>query len=158
MNSEKFSSGPSRALPNWILASFLFVSFAGFADATYLAVKHYTGTPLNCSIFEGCEKVTTSPYATLLGVPLGLFGAVYYLAILLASIAYLDTGREKIIFYTAYSTIVGLLASAWFVYLQLFVIKAICPYCMASAGTSMILFALGMLVLRHHRTRSGDSR
>lgn len=149
MNSGLSSSARSRAVPNWIIASFLIVSVLGFVDATYLTVKQYSGTPLECSIFKGCEKVTTSRYATILGVPLALLGAVYYLAIFLSLIAYLDIRREEILSFMARFTIVGLLASAWFVYLQLFVIQAICPYCMVSAIASTILFLLGMLVLKY---------
>ena len=148
MNSEMFSNRPSRALPNWILAAFLVVGFVGFADTAYLTVKHYSGAPLECSIFKGCEKVTTSRYATMGGVPLALLGLVYYLAIILLTIAYLDTRREGLFLFTARATTVGFLSSAWFVYLQLYVIRAVCPYCMISAGASTILFVLGMIVLR----------
>jgi len=148
MNSENSSNTRSRVVPRWIIAAFLLVSFGGFVDATYLTVKHYSGTPLACSIFKGCEKVTTSRYAVILGVPLALFGAVYYLAVFLLSIAYLDVRRQEILSFTALFTVVGLLASAWFVYLQLFVIQAICPYCMVSAIASTILFLLGMYVLK----------
>jgi len=148
MHSERSSNRLSRALPNWILATFLVVGFVGFADTAYLTVKHYAGTPLPCSIFRDCEKVTTSPYATVGGVPLALLGLVYYLAIILLTVAYLDTRREGIFLFTARATIVGFLASAWFVYLQLYVIRAVCPYCMVSAGASTTLFVLGMIVLR----------
>ena len=151
MNSEISSNRPSRAVPNRIIASFLVISFIGFADATYLTAKHYSGTPLECSVFESCEKVTTSRYATVLGIPVALLGAIYYLAIFLSLIAYLDLRRGGILSFTALFTIVGLLASAWFVYLQLFVIQAICPYCMVSAVASTVLFLLGMLALKKKR-------
>jgi len=149
MNSENSFNTRSRAVPRWIIAAFLLVSFGGFVDATYLTVKHYSGTPLACSIFTDCEKVTTSRYAVIFGVPLALLGAVYYLAVFLSLIAYLDVRRQEILSFTALFTVVGLLASAWFVYLQLFVIHAICPYCMVSAIASTILFLLGMVVLRY---------
>jgi uncharacterized membrane protein len=152
MNSKISSNAQSRAVPNWIIASFLIVSFIGFIDATYLTVKHYSGTPLACPLFKDCEKVTTSRYATILGVPLALLGAVYYLTIILSSIAYLDIRRKVILSFTVRFTIIGLLASAWFVYLQFFVIRAICPYCMVSAVASTILFLLGMLVLKYQGT------
>lgn len=56
----------------WLVLGFLILGFLGFLDATYLTVKHYLGTPINCSIFEGCEKVTTSQYATVGGVPVSV--------------------------------------------------------------------------------------
>jgi uncharacterized membrane protein len=148
-NLETSSTKLSTAIPKWIIFAFIVVSLLGFLDATYLTVKHYLGTPIECSIFEGCEKVTASPYATVAGIPVALLGAIYYLAIFLLTVAYLDTKREAIMSFAARLTPIGFLASLWFVYLQLFVIKAICPYCVISAATSAILFILGILVVKY---------
>ena len=138
--------------PKWIIFALIIVSFIGFLDATYLTVKHYTGTPIACSIFEGCEKVTTSPYATVFNIPVALYGALYYLFTFFLSVAYLDTKRNLFISAIPPLTAIGFIASVWFVYLQLFVIKAICPYCMISAATSTALFILGIFVLKYKRS------
>ncbi len=137
--------------PKRIIVPLLAASLIGFIDAAYLTAKHYLGAPPPCGRFGGCETVTTSEYATIAGVPLALLGAVYYLAVFLSVIAYLDTRRPGILRMTAGFTAVGFLASLWFVYLQLFVIKAICPYCMLSAFASTVLFIVGMIVLRRQR-------
>lgn len=134
-----------------IVALLLAASLIGFIDAAYLTAKHYLGAPPPCGRFGGCETVTTSEYATIAGAPIALLGAVYYLAVFLAVVAYLDTRRSGILRMTAGFTAVGFLASLWFVYLQLFVIKAICPYCMLSAFASTVLFIAGMIVLRGQR-------
>ena len=147
-NLETSLNKPSTPIPKRVVWFFAFFSFVGFLDATYLAVKHYLGTPVNCSIFEGCEKVTTSQYATLGGVPVALLGAIYYFLIFILVIAYLDTKKERVLYFTARLTPIGLLASLWFLYLQLFVIKAICFYCMISAITSTMLFIFGIILLR----------
>ncbi|MCG3114044.1 MAG: vitamin K epoxide reductase family protein [Candidatus Manganitrophus sp. SA1] len=144
-----------------IVALLLAASLIGFIDAAYLTAKHYLGAPPPCGRFGGCETVTTSEYAAIAGVPLALLGAVYYLAVFLSVIAYLDTRRPGILRMTAGFTAVGFLASLWFVYLQLFVIKAICPYCMLSAFASTVLFIVGMIVLRGQReldSSSADAR
>ncbi|TAJ98741.1 MAG: vitamin K epoxide reductase family protein [Candidatus Manganitrophaceae bacterium] len=131
-----------------ILALLLAASLIGFVDAAYLTAKHFLGVPPPCGRFGGCETVTTSEYATIGGAPLALLGALYYLAVFLSVIAYLDTRRPGILRMTAGFTAVGFIASLWFVYLQLFVIKAICPYCMLSAFVSTVLFIVGIAVLR----------
>jgi uncharacterized membrane protein len=69
-------------IPKWIIFGLIVVSFLGFLDATYLAAKHYLGAPIACSIFEGCEKVTTSQYAAVFNIPVALLGALYYLLFL----------------------------------------------------------------------------
>jgi uncharacterized membrane protein len=149
MSSETLSRRRSPDPPKRAMVSlFLAVSLVGFVNAAYLTAKHYLGAPPACSLFAGCEKVTTSRYATIMGIPLALLGAIYYLTLFLSVIAYLDTRRVGIFRGAAGFTAVGFVASAWFVYLQLFVIQAICQYCMLSALTSTILFLLGITVLR----------
>lgn len=146
---------------NFVNFTFLPVSFLGFLDASYLTIKNFMGTPLPCSILRGCEEVTGSQYSMIGRVPVALLGAIYYVSILVLIILYLrkknnslvnsdknisvDDGLLRLI---AYLTIVGMLASLWFVFLQIFVIKAICLYCMFSALTSSILFAFGIYVLK----------
>ena len=138
----------SEAIPRWIIVAFSIISLIGFADAAYLTANHYLGTSLNCSLFEGCEVVTTSVYATVAGVPIALVGALYYLLIFVATIAYFDTGNLRIMRFAAYFTVLGFLASLWLLYLQLFVIEALCMYCLLSLVTSTILFLLGLLVIK----------
>lgn len=150
-NLETLLNKPSTQIPKWLIWLFVLFSFAGFLDATYLAVKHYLGTPINCSIFAGCEKVATSQYATLWSIPIALLGAIYYLFIFVSVVAYLDTKKERIMYSIARFTLIGFLASLWFLYLQLFVIKAICLYCVVSAFTSTVLFILGIILLKLRR-------
>lgn len=148
MNLKTFSIKPLiKIIPKWIIYTIIIVSIIGFLDATYLTAKHYLDAPIPCSVFQGCEKVTTSEYATVFGIPVALGGSLYYLVIFLLSVAYLDLKNSKFLALVPWISIVGFLSSVWFVYLQLFVIKAICPYCMLSALTSTILFILGMTIL-----------
>ena len=147
---------------NFLYFTFLPVSFLGFLDASYLTVKHFVGTPLPCSVLHGCEEVTTSQYSVIGGIPVALLGAVYYLAIFILILSVLrrnmfsssgvenvaDANEDKLLNLTVRLTVIGLLASLWFIYLQLFVIKAICLYCMFSAFTSITLFVFGIIVLK----------
>ncbi len=142
---------PLTAVPKWLPVSFTVFSLLGFLDAAYLTVKHYLGTPIPCSLLQGCEKVTTSQYATIGGVPVALFGAVYYLFVFILTVIYFDTGKTRILSFLGRFSFFGFLASAYFLYLQFFVIGAICVYCIGSALTSTILFVLGLLVLRREQ-------
>lgn len=126
---------------------FLALSFVGFLDASYLTASHYSGVPVICSVLDGCEKVTASVYSTLGNIPVALMGMVYYFTILFAMAWFLSTRDKKSIIFASGLTAAGFLASLWFVYLQLFVIKAICFYCMISAATSTFLFILGIYYL-----------
>lgn len=151
MPNSEVSSSKSAAPSNKLLLFFPVLGAAGFVDATYLTVKHFLGGPIPCSILKGCEQVTTSQYSTVFGIPVALLGAFYYLTILVLAAIYFDSKKTSVLKLLACLTPFGFLASLIFVYLQIFVIKAICLYCMVSAATSTILFILGMIYLTKHR-------
>ena len=145
MQNLKVSSNKPAALSNRLPIAILILSAIGFADATYLTTQHFLGAPVACSILKGCEQVTTSPYSVIFGIPIALLGSLYYLTILILSVIYLDSRKINIFNIIAKITPFGFLASAYLVYLQIFVIKAICLYCMGSAVTSTLLFVLSLI-------------
>jgi len=128
----------------WILAAFLAVSFLGFLDATYLSIEHFRGVIPPCAFLSGCEKVTTSEYSVVLGVPVALGGSIYYLAIFVLMVLFTQTRRVKLLKFVFLLSALGFLASLAFIYIQLFVIQAICIYCMFSVLTSTTIFGLSL--------------
>ncbi len=138
-------------VPKEIAIAFLVVSFLGFLDAAYLTIEHYRGAIPPCTFLQGCEKVTTSEYSVVFGVPVALGGSLFYFAVFVLSILFLQTKRENFLIWAAKITIFGLLASFWFLYLQFFVIGAICIYCMFSVVTSTTLFVLGVVAQKRGR-------
>lgn len=123
------------------------VSFIGFLDATYLTAQHYLGFELNCSLLRGCETVTTSEYSVVAGVPVALLGALYYFVMVIGMFVYFDLQDKRILRFLMWLTLFGFFASLWFLYLQVFVIKALCLYCLVSITTSTLLFIFGMRTL-----------
>ncbi|MBI2063797.1 MAG: vitamin K epoxide reductase family protein [Candidatus Yanofskybacteria bacterium] len=138
-------------IPRWLLISFVIVSFIGFLDSTFLTFEHYNQGILPCYIFSGCAEVTASRYAIVAGVPISLAGAAFYLSVLIAAIFYLDTKNAKALKVLKFLPIAGFLASLWLLFLQLFVIKAICFYCVVSLISSTALFILGLYLLNQNR-------
>ncbi|MBU6431133.1 MAG: vitamin K epoxide reductase family protein [Patescibacteria group bacterium] len=130
-----------------IAITFIVLSLIGFLDAAYLTIDHYLGSVPPCAI-AGCEIVLTSGQSAIIGIPVALLGSIYYLIILILSIVFLESGKRAIIRFASFLTIIGLVASAYFIYLQFFVIGQICQYCMISAGTSTTLFVAGIYTFR----------
>ena len=126
---------------------FLVFSFIGFLDASYLAIKHFNGSTLICNITSGCNTVLASSYSEIFGIPVALGGALYYLTVFVLVVAFLDTKKDKILDFISKFAVAGLLASTYFVYLQVVVLKSICQYCMLSAITSTLLFITGIVYL-----------
>lgn len=120
----------------------LVLSFIGVADTWYLAYSALTDTALSCGInvIDGCNTVAQSEYSRLLGIPLGLYGVAFYaLTFILAGVllAVPKHGIAKALF--ALSGI-GLVFSLYFLGLQVFVIKALCVYCLVSIALSLLTF------------------
>ena len=124
----------------------LAVALMGFGDATYLTAKHLQGIVPPCTT-AGCETVLTSSYAVILGIPVSALGVLYYGLIIGLLVAYLDSHNARLVSWAAWATYLGLIASLYFVLLQLFVIHAICQYCMLSAASSTVLFICGRFLL-----------
>jgi len=90
-----------------------------------------------CPIGE-CEEVNASPYVYMLRVPLALLGVAVYLLILAFNLVGLRWGRKRggqITLLLFLFSLFGVAFSAYLTYLELFVLKAICGWCMVSAIT-----------------------
>ncbi|MDB4913690.1 MAG: hypothetical protein JWM95_1334 [Gemmatimonadetes bacterium] len=127
------------------------VALAGLFVALYLTLYKlgYIGT-LACSV-GSCEAVQTSKWATFLGVPVGAWGVAYYVGVLVVALAGLSPSMSErigISHLLVVMTGVGLLFSLWLTYLELFVIHAICQWCVISALLATTLFVVSWLDLR----------
>lgn len=126
----------------------------GLADAAYLAETALTGGELTCNI-EGlskCNIVAQSAYSHVLGIPLGVYGAVFYAVFLVAALIAAKRGGKGMDRLLGILSVVGALASAWFLYIQLALIKAVCIYCLASAAISAFLFVAAMALIVRRET------
>ena len=103
------------------------LAVAGLAVASYLTYARYAGVQLYCAT-GGCETVQHSSYAVIAGIPVAVLGLVAYLAILGTAIARGPTAAAVGFGLAA----AGVAFSAYLLVAQLFLIHAICQYCVAS--------------------------
>ena len=129
-----------------ILLVIAFLSVLGIVDASYLTYHALAKLPLPCTILEGCNAVAASPYSKVFGVPLSAFGILFYLGVFLLAIIFLFKQNRVIGFSLRFFALIGFVLSVYFTYLQGFVIKAFCVYCIASAIISTIIFILSFLI------------
>ena len=121
------------------------VALVGFFVALYLAL-YKTGVigTLACGT-GGCDTVQTSRWADLLGLPVAVWGVAYYaLVFVLAFAGVQERWAESRGLALALLLVTGwgVLFSAWLTYLELFVIHAICRWCVVSAVIALALFGL----------------
>jgi len=126
----------------------ILLSLIGIADATYLTIAHYTTTvSLVCpdTGFINCAKVTSSSYSEIHGIPIVLFGLLFFIGMLIAQLPWLWNSTSKLISRgrLAYS-ISGLIVVFYLVYIEFHKLHAICLYC---SGVHILTFCLFVLTL-----------
>ena len=126
------------------------LALAGIFVSLYLTLyKLGVIGELSCSI-GSCETVNTSKWSRFLGLPVAAWGLLFYLDVfavaLVATLPRFENERVLSIVLVAESA-VGVLFSAWLTYLELFVIHAICVWCVTSAVivTLILLFSIADL-------------
>jgi uncharacterized membrane protein len=134
------------------------VALVGLFVALYLTLYKagLIGT-LACGA-GSCETVQLSRWATFLGLPVAAWGSAYYavvFALALAGIQERWADSRRVALALLVLTGWGVLFSAWLTYLELFVIDAICRWCVVSAVIALVLFALALWDWLH--TRSGEN-
>jgi uncharacterized membrane protein len=130
------------------------VSLVGLADSIYLTVQHLTGQSVRCTIVAGCSAVLASRYAAIGGIPTAAYGAVaYFLAFSLATWSLFGESPGGGWAGKALSALALLMGSAtlWLLYLQAFVLRAFCSFCLLSAAASLTLVLLSQLGWRRAR-------
>jgi len=122
------------------------VSLVGLGDAIYLTVKHISGESLRCTIVTGCSEVLSSPYAQLGPVPLAAIGAAAYFTVFSFAVLAAFGYRFAIPFLRIVLALM-FLTTLWLLYLQAFVIRHFCQYCLLSAAVTTVLTLLVFLPL-----------
>jgi uncharacterized membrane protein len=104
------------------------VALVGAALAGYLTWVHYDESALVCVAGGGCETVRQSAYAEIAGVPVALLGLIAYSSVL--GLIVWDTPTARL--GAAMIAFVGLAFSLYLLVLQLFVIDAVCMWCVVN--------------------------
>jgi uncharacterized membrane protein len=122
------------------------VAIAGVGVGGYLTWAHYADSTVLCVAGGGCETVQESEYAEIAGIPVALLGLGAW-ATILALVVWDSVGARLA---AASLAFLGLLFSVYLLVLQLFVIEAVCIWCMAND----VVIAPALAVLTALRLRS----
>lgn len=129
------------------------IATLGALETAFLTVAELAGSAAAVCPTAGCKEVLSSPYATVFGLPLTLFGFIAYTILGIAAVApllvnsqtnkqlrsQLERGTWLLLFAGSTAMVVG---SSYLMYVMTFTIEAFCPYCIASAFFSLSLFVL----------------
>lgn len=146
MTSSQAANKP-KSKTWWV---YLILTIIGLIDSLYLLWIKIANDKAYCLQGVGdCWTVNTSKYSEIFGIPVSIFGIIGYALILIVFL-----NENKLPFFKANGlnilfglTFFGLLYSIYLTYIELFVIFAICPFCVISATVMMILFGLTVVRL-----------
>jgi uncharacterized membrane protein len=134
--------------PGLILAV---LDVAGLAIALYLSIVELGGGVPVCGPIHGCEEVARSEYSRIAGIPVAVFGVALSLILLSLALAWWRTDLYVLLLAHYGLSLAGVLFEAYFMYLQVFVIGAVCIWC-TSYGLSLIArFVIALIVWLRNR-------
>lgn len=126
------------------------LALLGLGITGYLSWTELMGDDPACVIGGGCATVQNSEYAQIFGVSLSYLGFITYALMLASAIIPGFWGRLLGIV----TSVGGVLFSLWLLYAELFLIEAICPWCMAS----LVVMILALAVAITRVVKAGDLR
>jgi uncharacterized membrane protein len=132
----------------------LILSALGIALSAFLTYLHYSvADAAFCVSGSGCATVRESSYSAVFGIPVALFGVIGYSLIFILSLVSVSSRAKWLSLY--FVSLAGVAFSAYLTYLEFFVIKAICPFCVISAFLITGIFIT--LLLRKPKLSPGIS-
>lgn len=133
---------------NILRLSKFFVASVGLIVSLYLTWVKLAHTEIFCAGSSDCQTVNSSPFAEIAGVPIAILGVGAYLTILV--LLYLERrdgfwkGNSILLIFGI--SLIGMLYSVYLTYIEIAVLRAICPYCVVSAIAMVLL--LGLTIVR----------
>ncbi len=133
---------------NTLRLGLIIFAIVGLIDASYLTYHHYTNSKLICNL-SSCDVVLSSSYSVIFGIPVALFGIVFYLVVLAMSLYFLirKTYNHLLLIWAS----IGLISTFYLLIIQGFILHAWCQYCILSAITSFSIFLASVFLAQHAR-------
>jgi uncharacterized membrane protein len=114
------------------------LAIIGLLVSVYMTIYKITSNDNMCIGSKDCSVVNASRYSELYGIPVAVFGILGYAAILAVLLFERNPG-----FFSQNGTM--LLFTLYLIFLEIAVIKAYCPFCIASQATMTVIFFLSVI-------------
>jgi uncharacterized membrane protein len=120
------------------------LAVVGLLISIYMTIYKLTDNDSMCVGSQGCSVVNASKYSEVNGIPVAVLGMLGYAAILGVSLLERKPGffKENGTMILFALTLTGFLFNIWLIYVEVALIKAYCPFCIASQITMTIIFIL----------------
>ncbi len=136
-------------MDRWTYRLSIALAVLGLLDSIYLTVYKLTENNRMCLGSGDCAAVNASLYSEIHGVPVAVIGVAGYFSILALLVAerhslFLQKNNPLITFGLA---LAGFLFTLYLIYVELALIRALCPFCVVSQATMTVLFILSVIRL-----------
>ena len=98
-----------------------------------------------CEPSGGCNSVQNSKYGYLFGMSNSIYGIFIFLILSILTFSQMQKPKENKQLLIDSAVILGFIIAIYFIYLQIFVIKALCKYCLVVDGAMVLAFFLVIL-------------
>lgn len=125
------------------------LTIIGLFVSIYMTIYKVTSNEAMCIGSSGCSEVNASRYSEINGIPVAVLGVIGYASIL--ALLFLENrlsffqDNGTMIFFGV--SLVGFLFTLYLVYLEIALIKAYCPFCLASQAVMTIIFIISVIRL-----------
>ena len=118
----------------------------GLVVSIYMTIYKVTSNNAMCLGSGDCSTVNASSYSEVYGIPVAIFGVLGYLAILAVHYfenrnRFFEQNSALMIFGMA---LTGFLFTVWLIYVEVALLKAICPFCVTSQTAMTIIFMIAV--------------
>jgi uncharacterized membrane protein len=120
----------------------------GLAIAAYLTVTKLSGGLPVCGPVSGCEDVARSEYSAIVGIPTAALGGAFSAVLVVLGLVWTRTGERRALVLAYGLGLFGVIFVGYLTYLELFVIHAVCAWCVTYGLTVVIGWLLAARSLR----------
>lgn len=133
-------------MSKWLYRASVALVVVGFLVSIYMTVYKISGNEGMCLGSGDCSTVNASRFSEVNGIPVAVIGIVGYLAILFVHFfenrnPFFQKNGTLLIFGMS---LTGFLFTLWLVYVELELLKAICPFCVTSQVAMTIIFIIAV--------------
>lgn len=136
-------------MDKWLYRVMIALVIIGLAVSVYMTIYKISGNDGMCLGSGDCSTVNASRFSEVNGIPVAVFGIAGYAAILI--VLFYENKNE---FFRKNGTLLvfgmsltGFLFTLWLVYVELVLLKAICPFCVTSQISMTIIFIIAVVRL-----------
>ena len=133
-------------MDKWLYRASVARVVLGLLVSIYMTIYKYSGNDNMCLGSGDCHTVNASRYSEVNGIPVAVFGIGGYLAIL--AVLYFENRnrffRENATLMVFGMALTGFLFTVWLIYVEIALLKAICPFCVTSQVSMTLIFILAV--------------